>query len=296
MAFLLELYRLRRPSHELHRITTLVILLSLLSGIVAAALGIMRAGTGGYETKTLALHRSFGLSIPILTVLTLLFQIRWSRGDSNRFVLAGYRTSLVCTLAVLVIGGHLGGNLTHGSKYLVQNAPQFVKALLEEDDPVETDREVRYDEAQKVFVETIQPIFETKCVRCHGPEKQKGAYRLDKTDIAFKGGESGLEAIRPKDPMHSELVRRILLPSDHEDAMPPEGKECLSPEEILQLVRWVQKGAPFVEKFQSEKLGLNWTLETRGHEGVRLWSQPQPPDHTSSNGAAAGVSHTAEPR
>ncbi|MBI2947700.1 MAG: hypothetical protein HYY23_08630 [Verrucomicrobia bacterium] len=296
LAFILELYGWWRPSRELRQITTLVILLSLISGILAATLGLMRAGSGGYDGRSLALHRVFGLAIPLLTLLTLFLQVRWRRGrENNRVVQTGYRTCLILSLVALVIGGHLGGNLTHGAKYLVQNAPQFVKALLEEDESGETEQETTLNADQKLFVETIQPIFEAKCIACHGPEKQKGAYRLDQTAIAFKGGESGLEAIRPKDPLHSELVRRMLLPGDHDEAMPPEGKPCLSAEEILQLVRWIQNGAPFVEKFQSGKLGLTWTLENRSRDGVRLWSQPQRESGASSNGPPPGDAHKTAP-
>jgi len=291
LAFILELYGVRRPSRELQRITSLVILLSLLSGVAAALLGLMRAGSGSYDARGLGLHRLFGLAIPLLTLLTLFLQLRWRHGgEANRVLRAGYRSLLILSLVALVIGGHLGGNLTHGSKYLVQNAPQFVKALLEDEESGEPGREIVFNTEQNHFVETIQPIFEAKCIACHGPEKQKGAYRLDQTALAFKGGESGLEAIRPKDPMHSELVRRILLPGDHDEAMPPEGKPCLSAEEILLLVRWIQNGAPFVEKFQSGKLGLTWTLENRSRNGVRLWSQPQSQTGVSSNAASAAPS------
>ena len=41
-----------------------------------------------------------------------------------------------------------------------------------------------------IFKQDIQPIFQKACVRCHGPEKQKGDYRLDVRETAFKGGES----------------------------------------------------------------------------------------------------------
>ena len=29
------------------------------------------------------------------------------------------------------------------------------------------------------FVRDVQPIFEAKCLKCHGAEKQKSGYRLD---------------------------------------------------------------------------------------------------------------------
>ena len=247
LAFILEIYRLRRPSRELHRITGLVIGLSLFSGLLSATLGLLRAGSGGYDPESLGLHRAFGLSIPVLTLLTWVAHIRLGRDENNRCARTGYRALLGAALTVLVVGGHLGGNLTHGSRYLVQNAPQFVKTLLDEETPDASGDVSAVDEKQRYFSETIRPILNAKCLACHGPEKQKGAYRLDKPDSLIKGGESGLAAIQPGDPMRSELVRRILLPTGHDEAMPPEGKAHLSAEEILLLARWIQDGAAIGE-------------------------------------------------
>jgi mono/diheme cytochrome c family protein len=41
------------------------------------------------------------------------------------------------------------------------------------------------------FVRDIQPLFEKHCVKCHGPEKQKGDLRLDVKSMAMRGGEDG---------------------------------------------------------------------------------------------------------
>ena len=46
------------------------------------------------------------------------------------------------------------------------------------------------------FVKDIQPIFQDACLKCHGPEKQKGGLRLDSKAAAFKGGKDG-EVLAP---------------------------------------------------------------------------------------------------
>jgi len=79
-------------------------------------------------------------------------------------------------------------------------------------------------------------------------EKQKGRYRLDQADIALKGGDSGKIAIKPGDPMESHLVRLILLPANHDDVMPPAGKQTLKSDEIMVLIDWIRNGATFPEK------------------------------------------------
>lgn len=252
MAFLMELYALKRPSDELRRITTGVIGLSLLTGLISAGLGILRAGSGDYSGKSLDYHRIFGIAIPFLTVLTLVLQMRSTHAVSRAGSLLFYRASLMVTLVALVIAGHYGGNLTHGSQYLVQNAPEFIKELLSEEpaataaaEPGAASGGAVKDPASQLYLTKIKPIFEAKCISCHGPEKQKGKYRLDKEDFALKAGSSGEVGIKPKEPLQSKLVSLILLPHDHEDAMPPDGKEALTSEEIIQIVHWVQNGASF---------------------------------------------------
>ena len=58
------------------------------------------------------------------------------------------------------------------------------------------------------FAKDIQPILQQQCVKCHGPEKQKGKLRLDSKEAAFKGGKGG-PAIVANDAAKSDLFRQI---------------------------------------------------------------------------------------
>ena len=42
---------------------------------------------------------------------------------------------------------------------------------------------------QMDFARDIQPLLKTHCLKCHGPEKQKGGLRLDHRAAALKGGD-----------------------------------------------------------------------------------------------------------
>ena len=75
----------------------------------------------------------------------------------------------------------------------------------------------------------------------------KSGYRLDVGEIALKGGESGKPAIKPNDAFQSNLIRLVMLPRDHDDVMPPTGKEPLTTEEVVTLINWIQEGAPFAD-------------------------------------------------
>lgn len=246
VAGILEIYRVFRPSAELRRVTVLVLGLGLLTGIVSALFGLMRAGGGGYELKALELHRLFGVAVPFATAAA--FGLQWlaGRNEAARGWTFAYRGLLAATLTLVVVAGHYGGNLTHGSKYLVENAPEFVREFLEDDPELETSADpLKLDAHQLTFVEKVKPLLEAKCIKCHGAEKQKGGYRIDQPELALKGGESGKPAIKPGDPIGSHLVQLILLPPQHDDVMPPAGKEPLTLEEIMTLLDWIRNGAVF---------------------------------------------------
>lgn len=81
------------------------------------------------------------------------------------------------------------------------------------------------------------------CTKCHGQHKQKGDLRLDLKAAALQGGESGATIV-PGKPAESELLKRVLLPKDHEDIMPPE-KGPLEAADIETLRKWIVAGAPW---------------------------------------------------
>ena len=91
--------------------------------------------------------------------------------------------------------------------------------------------------------EASQAIFERNCYKCHGATKQKGDYRLDGQHSINLGGKSKLPAIVPGKVEESELMYRMLLPHDDDDAMPPEEKDPVSSEDIDLVRQWIEAGA-----------------------------------------------------
>ena len=49
----------------------------------------------------------------------------------RKLLRGGYRVLLLGNIGLLIVAGHGGGNLTHGSNYLTKNAPEFMKAMVE---------------------------------------------------------------------------------------------------------------------------------------------------------------------
>ncbi|MEO1843499.1 MAG: c-type cytochrome domain-containing protein, partial [Akkermansiaceae bacterium] len=89
----------------------------------------------------------------------------------------------------------------------------------------------------------IRPLLEARCLKCHGPDKQKSKLRVDQRAILLRGGEGGLPAIVPGDPARSHLLERIKS-ADPEEIMPAKG-DPLSSAEIALLEKWIAEGAPW---------------------------------------------------
>ncbi len=108
-----------------------------------------------------------------------------------------------------------------------------------------------------VYADIIQPIFENKCYTCHNKSKKKGGLRLDEPSFILKGGKDG-EVIKPGNAEESDMMRRLLLPRNEEDHMPPKEKPQLKENEIALIHWWIGSGAPFDKKIreleQNEKI------------------------------------------
>ena len=91
------------------------------------------------------------------------------------------------------------------------------------------------------FEKEIKPIFEERCIKCHGPDKQKSELRLDQRAVMLKGGDSGLPAIVPGDPKKSFLIE-VITDEDSDMAMPPKG-DPLNSAQIALISKWIEEGA-----------------------------------------------------
>ena len=96
------------------------------------------------------------------------------------------------------------------------------------------------------FARDVKPLLASKCIRCHGPEKQRGGLRLDRRADAVKGGEDHGPSIVPGKADESPLIR-MLTGKIPDKKMPPEGSP-LEPAQIALLRRWIEGGATWPEE------------------------------------------------
>jgi len=113
------------------------------------------------------------------------------------------------------------------------------------------------------FVRDVQPIFTKSCVSCHGPEKQKGGYRLDSAAATLKGGEAYSPAIKPGDSAGSPLIHLVagLVP----DSLMPAKGDPLTSEQVGLLRAWIDQGAKFPEdavaKTDVDPIKSHWSFQ-----------------------------------
>jgi mono/diheme cytochrome c family protein len=115
------------------------------------------------------------------------------------------------------------------------------------------------DEASTVFARDVAPIFAEHCVRCHGPEKQKGGLRLDAKAHAMHGGDDGA-VIAPGKSAESRLVH-LIEGRDAEKVMPPKDPR-LSSAQIATLRRWIDEGAAWPDDGIIAR-SKHWSLQSR---------------------------------
>ena len=203
-----------------------ILLLTLPVSLAGIVCGWMLGESGDYDGRLLFWHRWLGVSLGF--ACAALLALHWRRQ------LRIYRWALVGTLGLLVAASHFGASLTHGSDFLswpkAKSAPS--KAGL------------TGDLATQVFhTAVIQPIFKQSCEKCHGPDKSKGGLRLDTVAHLLAGGDSG-SPIKPAGATQSLLGKRLSLPLDSDEHMPPDGKRQLSANELVLIRWWLDAGAP----------------------------------------------------
>ena len=90
------------------------------------------------------------------------------------------------------------------------------------------------------YAEEIAPIFEQRCVQCHGDKQQLSGLRVDSREALLQGGSRG-PSLEPGNAAASVLYHHV---SGTAEPRMPFGS-TLNAEEIASLKRWIDAGAPW---------------------------------------------------
>lgn len=206
----------------------IIYLLGAVGAIVSCISGYLLSQTSDYDANLVALHQWLGIGV---AVAALLLYVLLTLGVNELLL----RLLTVIILIGITVTGHYGGSLTHGSDYLFSALTGGISSGV-------AIPPVANIQQAKVYPQLVEPLLKNRCYNCHGAEKQKGKLRVDSKEFMVKGGESGSSLVSGK-ANDSELIKRLLLPLDNEDHMPPKEKPQLSQEEITLLKWWVNQGA-----------------------------------------------------
>lgn len=205
------------------------------SAIATVVLGYMHFAEGGFEGASGYQHRNFGTGAAILvTVIALLRSSAFAKAYRPVFLPAA-----VLSFMLIAMVGHYGGNLTHGSTYLVEYAPSPVRAAF----GLGPRRAAVTDLAlADPYLDIVAPMLDSRCEGCHNPDQRQAELDVTTYESLMRGGETG-RVISAGRPEVSELVRRIVLPEDDEAFMPAEGRTPLTARQVEIISWWVRTGA-----------------------------------------------------
>ncbi|RIW15703.1 cytochrome C [Algoriphagus lacus] len=223
LALFLELFRFKpefRSQAFFQKFSGNLFLFSILTGLIAAIMGLFLAQEEGYSGQMLNWHKWSGAGMVFLASLVYAFRnYPWYPGNIAN-------VGIGVTALSIILAGHFGSNLTHGENFILE--PILANKV----------EQVPFEEAQ-VFDHLILPILESKCNSCHNPSKAKGELIMTTLEALLKGGENGVVFVGGK-PEESPLLNRIHLPEEDEDHMPPTGKPQLTDSEKAILEQWIK--------------------------------------------------------
>ena len=226
-----EKYSLLKPA------VSIILLCGSIAALLSCVSGYLLSISDDYDATLVSWHMWMGLAVMFISF------VLYAKEKNPLF--AVNKTFLSAVLLILVfVTGHLGGSLTHGSDY-------FIKPLANifSDDTISNAKIKPVANVQEAvaYNDVIKPILEAKCYSCHNSNKQKGGLRMDDSLLLMKGGKEG-KVIETGKADESELIKRLLLPVDNDDHMPPKEKPQLSEQQIALIHWWINNHNDFNKK------------------------------------------------
>ncbi|HMK16664.1 MAG TPA: c-type cytochrome domain-containing protein [Chitinophagaceae bacterium] len=231
IAALFQLLALKPKYASMHAAISIALFWGMISAILSCISGYLLSLSGDYDDELVDTHTWFAIATASISIIAYFFN-RWE----NEFA----KWVILLMVPLIFVTGHLGGSLTHGSDYLTKGFSKDSTAE-KEIKPIADVQEAN------AYADIIQPIFESKCYGCHNKSKKKGKLRLDEPEFILKGGKDG-EVIKPGNADESDMMKRLLLPRNEEDHMPPKEKPQLKDNEIALIHWWIATGASFDKK------------------------------------------------
>ncbi len=103
-------------------------------------------------------------------------------------------------------------------------------------------------DAEALFVRRVWPLFQEKCLACHGKDeaKIKGGLDMRTLESTLKGGDSGVRSLIPGRPEESPLYLASTRQHENDwEPMPPKEADKLYTDQLTWIKDWITGGAPW---------------------------------------------------
>ena len=250
LAILLEWYENFKKPGTNSRLISYAWLLGGITAAVAALCGWFLGETGLYKEQNLFLHRWLGIAL-----VAVVFVGWWIKSNPDKYAKWVRNGINFLLLAMLLVEGHKGGNLTHGDTYLTEYAPEAIQNLLGDHNNQDSIPALGSPDSVVAYRDLIRPILAKKCFSCHNGEVQRGGLNMASLEAFEEGGEGG-SILAVGNPMESELFKRITLPQRSSKFMPPTG-EVLTYDELKTVEWWIEQGGSFSERVSAMVVNEN---------------------------------------
>lgn len=232
IALLLLFLRKKEKFHISQQVIKIVLLAGVVFALLSCFTGYILSTTGFYEKPLVVWHMWMGIC---LAMASMVLYMKVARYEFD----VVYKLLAVGLLVLIIVTGHLGASLTHGSDYISFD--------LDSDDTGAIKIQPLVDVQQaNVYDSVIRPILQARCYSCHSSKEIKGGLRLDSYKWMMKGGKDG-KIITPGDAAKSDMIKMILLPEENKKHMPPKKKMQLTHQQIALLQWWIDNGADTIK-------------------------------------------------
>lgn len=205
------------------------------TSVFTVVLGYMHFAEGSFTGQSAYQHRFFGTAVAVLALVVGMLR---TSSFADKYKPLFFPASAVLLL-LITITGHFGGNLTHGSTFLIEYAPQPIRSL----GGLAPRRTITNLADADPFADIVGPMLMDKCQGCHNSDKHENDLNLTSYKSVMRGGENG-KVVTPGNTEFSELLRRITRSPDDDEFMPAEGKPPLSARQVDIIRWWIEAGAP----------------------------------------------------
>ncbi len=225
LAGLLWMFQRNFKQPDFNSIFGFLLYIAAFTASLTALMGFFLSKEGGYNEEILNWHKWTGIGVSLCCCLLLLL----FHYAPQRKIL--FTSSMIAAIAIIIIAGHYGSDLTHGEGYVLQPL-----------EGTEGEEHIIITDSTDLYTAAIRPILKAKCFSCHNDQKAKGDLSMTSLAALLKGGKDGPLWIAG-DAVNSHIIQKINLPEEDKKHMPPSGKPQLTDPEKALLYTWVQQGA-----------------------------------------------------